>query len=775
MQLNENIKDLDDLDVQDFIKAVKNLANMQATEQLDGTHFWFGLDDSGELFTSKPNANQRFYAEKDYPYLATFNGLRAVHSALEQKVSDIKSVMSAGDIVEGIVIFGRQPNAVTYGLDGKNFIAFDEPKGLMTQVKFNQLQSNFQNQEVTARAIIVQSDDGLTLQRKSIAETFRFVPEQTIEDKSFDASDLSVELEALEKYLREPSGIGEFTNFELLSSSVGAVDKEDRDEAKVLKKTIQKTILSKFKLPITRKLVKLVISKHKPKLATKDKSADEDVGVAGIIFKDPSTGESIRVSDNQHLNTVNQFNYAVRNQISGAVKTIDETAPIEARGGIVGIMRIRIAEFLGEPNLAITRLAKDFFEENKGSTAQETIRNVSAKLRGADDFHGTKNKIQAVISATIEELNHALQDFKKNKDSTTDAYRLKLKTGKSIGLSQSVIEKTLLAFAEANRNLNEQLEAVKKAETFAQLVAAMYGKIAKSVNTEEGLAESLLEKKVFTDTSTLQDLKSAEDLVYSYIMTVLMSTLIYKADDKRGLRYVMDKAHYKMSKLSSEMSQLNFWGFALWNSGTSKTSKILKADVSKAAHKIAAKIPHLRVLNLHQQYSYNHAYKIEYAEHLSTLKLLLRYTGGNGYQRLEKVIEDTFDYDQLSFSKKVRLLQTLFLYGEQYIQTSPLLLRLKAIQNKLILTGDGAADIVVSPDQTILGEDDGGATSAADIGGGTGGGMTSQNSQQVDSRPVVASNIASVETGIGKYQIVKRKRNPKLKFVKFKKPEGSKE
>lgn len=776
MQLNENVKELDDLDVQDFIKAVKNLGNMRAAEQLDGAHIWFGLDDSGELFTSKPNANQRFYAEKDYPYLATFNGLRTVHSALESKLQDLKSIMEPGDIIEATVIFGRQPNAVTYGLDGKNFIALDEPRGTMTELRFSQLQSTLQNQEVVAKAIIVDSSDGLTLERKAITETFRFISEQAIEAKSFEDGKIQQQLDELNDYLRAASGIDDLTNFELLTTSVGSIDKSERDEAKELKKTIENTILNKFKLPIKRSLLKLFSKHHKPKLGAADSSADEDVGIAGIVFTDPSTGQKVRLGDDHQFDTVNQFNFAVRNNISGTVKTTDETAPLEVRGGLVGQMRIRIAEFLGEPNLAITRLAKKFFEENAGATAQETIRNVAGKLRGAEDFNGTKNKIIAVITATLQELSKSLDDFKKYKDSTDDAYRLKLKNGKSIGLSQSVVNKTLLAFAEARRNLQEMLDNVKGSKTFDQLVASLYGKIAKAVaadESDEPVTESvkLTERKAFTDVSTLQELKSAEALIYSYIMTVLISTLIYKADDKRGLRFVMDKAHYKMTKLTDEMSQLNYWGFALWNSGSTKTSKILNPTVSKQAHKIAVKIPRLRITNLHQQYSYNHEYKINFEEHLGTLKLLLRYTGGNGYQRLEKIIEQTFKYDDLSFSKKLSLLQTLFLYCEQYIQTTPLMLRLKAIQNKLLLTGDGAADVVVSPNQSILGEDDAGAVTAGDVGGSTGGGMQASQAQQVDTKATSASSISSVETGIGRgYRIVKRKRNPKIKFYKFSKP-----
>ena len=103
--LHEGIVHLEDLDLQAFIAAVKNISKMHASEKLDGAQLWTGLDEKGQLFTSregKRSRSERFYNEKDYPYFAAYNGFRSAHAALKAKEAEIKTVLRPGDIVGGV-------------------------------------------------------------------------------------------------------------------------------------------------------------------------------------------------------------------------------------------------------------------------------------------------------------------------------------------------------------------------------------------------------------------------------------------------------------------------------------------------------------------------------------------------------------------------------------------------------------------------------------------------------------------------------------------------
>ena len=145
-------------------------------------------------------------------------------------------------------------------------------------------------------------------------------------------------------------------------------------------------------------------------------------------------------------------------------------------------MYILIADLLGNKELARGPAARKVLAPLKGKDAETTIRNLAKEL-GTDDYLGTKRKVLALVEAAQQKLAAALADFKKHKDT----FRLKLKSGKSIGLSPEVIRRTLVTFAETKRNLDELHEKISKTKTLAQLLAILYGRQAKAVHETAGV------------------------------------------------------------------------------------------------------------------------------------------------------------------------------------------------------------------------------------------------------------------------------------------------
>ena len=125
--LSESISHIEDLPIDQFIDALRNMPGMTAQEKLDGANLWVGVDEDGQLFTSregKRSGSDRRYKAEDWPLVSAYNQFRAAHAALELKADEIKRVLRPGDMVEAEVLFGRQPNSVTYGAGGKSYIAF---------------------------------------------------------------------------------------------------------------------------------------------------------------------------------------------------------------------------------------------------------------------------------------------------------------------------------------------------------------------------------------------------------------------------------------------------------------------------------------------------------------------------------------------------------------------------------------------------------------------------------------------------------------------------
>lgn len=774
--ITEAVAHLEDLDLQAFIAAVSSISKMQATEKLDGAQLWLGLDEKGKLYTSrqgKVKTAERRYEETDYPYFSANNGFRAAHAALKAKEEDIKSVLRPGDTIEAEVLFGRQPNAVTYGAGGRNYIAFIRPVEGTQEIKVEQLTNRLSNQVVKVTVKVVDTTDGVNLDLTPTELAFQFVGVQKIDGAQLRQLDVSAQLAKLQKFLDKKADLKglKLTNFELLTSSLGAIDKELRPAAKALKADLQAKVLTDFKLPIKKELLDRFVSKVRSPLTASDLSPDEDIGIEGVVLREPGSDTQIKLVDKDAFTTINQFNHSVRNTISGMVKTTDSGASLESRGGLVGELKITIADLLGNRELARTQGAKRVFATLRGTTPEQSIKNVANELTGGTDLLGTKKKIDALIGATLDKLDVKLKDFKANKDS----FQLKLKSGKTIGLSPEVIRRTLLTFAEANRDLKELREKVKGVKSMAQLVAVLYGKVAKTVHAggEEQLAEGqdvLLERRIFTDKSQYQN-KDGWTLLNIYFATVMMAAVIYKANDAMGIRMLKDKTHCRLTKWSKEMSPLNFWGYVIWRCSSPAVKKLIGKKHAAELFRHVRKVPANWWRFLHIDLSYGKDAPIDWEDHLKTLKVLQHFPAMN-IERINSLLAGVFRYDQLEFDAQVKLLNKLYFYITQFIPTSPLLFRIRAIQHNLLLNASGenyqmVAEMKLLQQVNSLVEDDAAGGAGGGAAGGTGAAAVGGGATAT---ATTAGAIASYALPVGNGKLIRRVKRREWQAPKFQNP-----
>lgn len=530
MRLLEGIPHIEDLDLQSFLKTVTEISKLHASEKLDGAQLWFGLDKEGKLYTSRAGKTKKaenFYQESDYPYFAANNGFRSALAALKSKEDKIKNVIRPGDTVEIEVLFGRQPNAVTYGASGRNYIAFLRGVNGTQDILVDQLAQTLSGDTATVKVKVVDTTDGENLDLKNTDITYEFVGAQKIDTAKLKDVDVNKLVGDLQKFLEADAGLQgqKISNFDLVTSSLAQFGKELRPAAKVTKTVALAKIMTDFKLPIKKELLDRFVKDTKSNLTTTDVTSDEDIGIEGVVLRNPENGEQVKLVDKDTFTTINQFNYATRNEISGLIRTTDGNASLEARGGLVGKLKITIADLLGNKDLARGAPAKKVFATLKGADPEETVRNVAKQMSGGDDYLGTKRKVLALIDQTQIELSEALKEFKANKDQ----FRLKLKTGKIIGLSAEVIRRTLLQFAETKRNLKELYDKIKPTKTLAQLVALLYGHHARAVHEVEEPEDAKLSEAKLWRVKLEPSLSSKEeegDMMEHRILTVLGSVAI---------------------------------------------------------------------------------------------------------------------------------------------------------------------------------------------------------------------------------------------------------
>lgn len=491
--LLEGITHIEDLPLQDFIHAVETLKDKTVTEKLDGSNLWFGVDDKG-FFTSREGKSRkgtRFYNVSDYPAVAAYNGFRGAHEALARHADIIKRHLQPGDMVEVEVLFGRQPNTVTYGNDEKNFIVI--LRGIDTdQKKVNALAKALNGKSSKINSTVITSDDGENLKQEDVQQQWEFTQVKPLDTKKVDLGPAMERLAALKKYLAQPNTkVQGKTNQEVAEISLNKVPKEDRDVVKAEREAQLAYIMKNFKEPIKKFLLDVLVRKVKPFLQTKDVTPDEDIGVEGVVASDKK-GNMIKIVDKDMFTAINTFNNYVRNNIAGLVRTDDKDAPIEMRGGAFGEAKLRIANLLGMKELAMSSSSRKILSKFKGADAAETARNIADNIHLAS-FESVRKKTSAILENAIEEIDGILQNFKDN----ADTYKLKLETGKEIGISPEVMKRTLTAFAETKRDINQINTAVLKSRDLPEMIMALYGRTIQGLfSGDQEVKESLFKTVV---------------------------------------------------------------------------------------------------------------------------------------------------------------------------------------------------------------------------------------------------------------------------------------
>jgi len=765
--LSESITHIEDLPVDRFIDVLKNLSSMTAQEKLDGANVWVGVDEDGRMYTSREgkraNADRK-YSPDDWSLVSANNQFRAAHAALQQYTGQIKQVLQPGDTVEVEVLFGRQPNSVTYGASGKSYVAFLRGVNETSDDKALELAKALDNKEAEAKVKIVDTQDGEQIDEVSGSFPFQFVSPHTIDSAKLAAeTQVQSKLDSLEKFLQGKSQINSMTNWQLMSVNLQQVPKENRASVKQARAELMAEVQTKYKLPIKQVLL--------DKVTTKSKLADDSedgIGIEGIVLRDPETGDQIKIVDKDVFTTINKFNQHPRQIIQSALNTVDPDSPVESRGGLLGQLRINIAELLGNRELAKASNARKAMEPFKGDSPEQTIKNFVDSMKGIDDYQAVKKKILAMTAQTAQDLKTKLQEFKDNRD----AYLLKLKNGKEIGLSDDVVKRTLLTFAEAKKNLTSLFDKIKATKSLAQLIAVLYGSQAKILHQTQNLEESLVFEKsapLFGDISKDEYKKDTYHLLNSYLAVVLLSTLVHYENDVQGLRFLRDRAHMMLKSWSDRMSPLNHWGYAIWRNTKPDVKKILDKKTQAEVHQVTKAILPIAWKNLHRELSYSKDVKIHWEEHHKMLLRLVNLAGLRS-DRLNRLLDWIFNWPTLAYDDKVKALNGLYLFSMRFVPKSVLFVRLRIIQQNLLLNATGMNDQMVTEGSLLKT-----ISSLTEEGEGGDVGADTQQGHPV-SVATTSANVASLPVRVGNRQIIKRKRNPEsVKRLTMKFPDPRKD
>lgn len=464
---------VEDLPVEEFVRAMKNLGGLTAVQKLDGANLRTGLDDKGVLYTSREQkGGKRFYELKDFPDVSAFDGFKAAHAVILKNSVAFEETLKPGQELNIEVIYGSQPNTVFYGKDQLNYIGLlelvpgDDPSQDHTQKPLTELYKKLKDKITTVKTIATDSWDGETYSRHPRLTDWKFVVSDKVPAEDIKSIDISNELKSLERYLDQTNETAEllgkdFTNFEVLKDR----SRDLTDE----RKSIEDKIYNDYKLPIKTKLLS-IINKQKPSLRGQIDDDGAYDGIEGVIFTDPSTREKFKVVDREVFTAINKFNYGVRNSIATKIVSTDPEMPIESRGGILGDAKLRAIKLLNIPNAEVPSQTKRMLEPFKGDSREETISNMVDSLHQLN-FQAIRKKIQAIYVNALDDVEDSLTAFKIK----ADEYELDLPDGKKIKYTKEIKRRTLLQFADTKQNLYTMLAKIKKADELPEMIEVFFG------------------------------------------------------------------------------------------------------------------------------------------------------------------------------------------------------------------------------------------------------------------------------------------------------------
>lgn len=414
-------KDLFDMRPADLENALQDLKRAEIFEATGGNRGVLGIF-NGQVFTAFSRGDTKQFSVRDYKLSASTTPIRVASSVIFDNAKQISEILSDEPVDFTILYVENNSNISS--------LWFDEGSDVGQE-----LNKKLRGKKYPVSLEIPSSIDGNSM---STSAAFLKVsvspPKHLLREATF--------LKAVTKC------IGELRDFLSADSSLGTI-RDVLDERVSSDDTVLRD--EKDQANADYDALKLVILQELADAAGLETSTQDFLVVltktAKYLIHNP---ESVSLAADAK---------APERAISGSILTTAETALSVSRGGIVGNMYIRIAELLGNKELAVVRNIR----KAMGSGSRDEILATFAKrFREPRDFIAIRTKIILVVKATMSEVD-------KYVSSVSD---------------QEVLNKTKLAAAESKEALQKLLSSVKQSTTFAGLISDLYGRFADEQETK---------------------------------------------------------------------------------------------------------------------------------------------------------------------------------------------------------------------------------------------------------------------------------------------------
>jgi hypothetical protein len=279
--------------------------------------------------------------------------------------------------------------------------------------------------------------------------------------------------------------------------------------------------------------------------------------------------------------------------------------------------------------------------------------------------------------------------------------------------------------------------------------------------------------------------KDSNAVKNAFMANYLAALMLVKLGDIKGLGLVNDQAHKKLQSFSGQMSDVCFWGRALFFPEDKQVKDALQFGHAELLAKEAGRIVDQRVYKM-ISFVMIPPDQVNWTEVIACL-FLLKHRFGMTSSYLSRIVSAFMKWDRLTSSQRDKAVYDCFMYLLQADTKSGLISRMRELCGNSALVGfSAAADKLTSilripePRNGIFEDDAGGSvgTSAGNIATGdqsTGNSIIDQLAGDCDILPQVyqfgKTAGKAAKKGL-KYEKLK-KRQRRFKLIKFKAPSST--
>ncbi len=475
--LTEGITHIEDLPVDEFIRAVRNLNMYEISEKIDGANLQFGVDEEGKFFTSREGkGGQRYYKYEDWGNKFWQTGFKSAHIALSKVAS---SILSPGDVVEVEILFGELPNTVPYSGD-ENQLVFLRPIAGNPDIK--QMADRLDGEKVEVSVDQVPyTEDGKTIQYRPEQHVWVFAKVPNVSSDSVTREEaktiIDEKVQRLETFLKReiPVGSTKMAVLEILSIKLNQrpenINPNDWKIAKGEVKAKRDEVISQIrdmqleiKNVLLNELVRNVRSAFGPEL-------DAGGWIEGVVLRHKETGEQVKIVDKSVFTALNTFYNQIMHQIKDH----------RVADGIKNILTRGLADAIGHPKLGTTTAKK--YLQSAGTNQDEVLQNLGQSV----DVNSAKPAWISLIHQAEQKLEQLFADYQSS--TRTIDIDFGAKGTRTFAHTGAASKKTIETFAEFKKFLSDMKSATQSAKTGADLVNILVGDKINSVSESQQLTE----------------------------------------------------------------------------------------------------------------------------------------------------------------------------------------------------------------------------------------------------------------------------------------------